>query len=53
MHRGASSSALTLNSGALISVGTNTTIAKYNTSSITIGAGSGYIFTIGNVGPTP
>ena len=43
-----SSSALTLNSGGIISVGTNTTIAKYNASTITIGAGSGYIFTIGS-----
>jgi autotransporter-associated beta strand protein len=47
-----SSSALTLNSGGVISVGTNsspTTVNKVNASSLTINGGSGYAFTIGNI----
>ncbi|MCX6964497.1 MAG: autotransporter-associated beta strand repeat-containing protein [Verrucomicrobia bacterium] len=46
------SSALTLNSGGVISVGTNstvTTVGKANAASLTLNAGSGFALTIGNV----
>ena len=44
-----SSSALTINTGAVISAGTAAAAAKFNTSSLTINGGAGYNFTIGNV----
>jgi autotransporter-associated beta strand protein len=44
-----SSSALTVATGGILSIGNTTTAAKYNASSITLQGGSGYAFTIGNV----
>jgi autotransporter-associated beta strand protein len=44
-----STSALTVATGGILSIGNTTTMAKYNASSITLQGGSGYAFTIGNV----
>ena len=44
-----SSSALTINSGGVISAGTTAAITKFNAASLTVAGNSGYAFTIGNI----
>ena len=44
-----STSALTLNSGGVISAGSATAVDKFSAASLTIQGGSGYAFTIGNI----